>query len=358
MAPAPSVVIWSAPEETASIMSGPVPSWLFGKTWMSMRPPVFCLTSAPIRSAMMTCGWFAGSASPQRTAVACARRIVGAPASAAAAVVPASTIRLEIFVIVSPFVGFSDFAAAPRGRSVKPPLTPPAVRPPTISFWISSVSSSTGSVTSSAAAASGPHATCSNVSMLKTATGSVRVCRPPSTAPKTKLFQEKMIDRMEPTTIPGPRQRQRHVAERLPQRAAVDQGGLFELRRQALEEADHHVDEDRQRDHQMRDDERPDRAGQADPLEQDEERDQVRQGRRDARDQRQHRQLVRLRLGDAVGSRHPDEDRHQRGAARDDDAVPEIDVEMVFLDDVDEVRERGRARHEDPAGTPCCRPRS
>ena len=47
-----------------------------------------------------------------------------------------------------------------------PPLTPPCVRPTTISFWMRIVSSSTGSVTMIAAAASGPQASCSNVSTL------------------------------------------------------------------------------------------------------------------------------------------------------------------------------------------------
>ena len=47
-----------------------------------------------------------------------------------------------------------------------PPLTPPCVRPATISFWMKIVSSSTGSVTMIAAAASGPQASCSNVSTL------------------------------------------------------------------------------------------------------------------------------------------------------------------------------------------------
>ena len=47
-----------------------------------------------------------------------------------------------------------------------PPLTPPCVRPTTISFWMTIVSSSTGSVTMIAAAASGPHASCSKVSTL------------------------------------------------------------------------------------------------------------------------------------------------------------------------------------------------
>ena len=47
-----------------------------------------------------------------------------------------------------------------------PPLTPPCVSPATISFWIRIVSSSTGSVTMIAAAASGPHESCSNVSTL------------------------------------------------------------------------------------------------------------------------------------------------------------------------------------------------
>ena len=69
---------------------------------------------------------------------------------------------------------------------------PPCVSPTTISFWITIVSSSTGSVTTIAAAASGPHASCSKVSTLYTAAGSVRVARPASTAPKTKLFHEKM----------------------------------------------------------------------------------------------------------------------------------------------------------------------
>ncbi len=46
------------------------------------------------------------------------------------------------------------------------PLTPPWVRPTTISFWMTIVSSSTGSVTMMAAAASGPHASCSKVSTL------------------------------------------------------------------------------------------------------------------------------------------------------------------------------------------------
>ncbi len=48
----------------------------------------------------------------------------------------------------------------------QPPFTPPAVSPATISRCISSVSSSTGAVTSRAAAASGPQLTCSNVSTL------------------------------------------------------------------------------------------------------------------------------------------------------------------------------------------------
>lgn len=47
-----------------------------------------------------------------------------------------------------------------------PPFTPPAVSPTTISFWMTSVSTSTGIVTTSAAAASGPQLTCSKVSML------------------------------------------------------------------------------------------------------------------------------------------------------------------------------------------------
>ena len=47
-----------------------------------------------------------------------------------------------------------------------PPLTPPCVRPTTISFWMRIVSSSTGSVTMIAAAARGPQASCSNVSTL------------------------------------------------------------------------------------------------------------------------------------------------------------------------------------------------
>jgi hypothetical protein len=38
--------------------------------------------------------------------------------------------------------------------------------PVRISFWITMVSSSTGSVTTMAAAASGPHANCSKVSTL------------------------------------------------------------------------------------------------------------------------------------------------------------------------------------------------
>ena len=47
-----------------------------------------------------------------------------------------------------------------------PPLTPPAVRPATISRCIHTVITSTGRVTSSAAAASGPQATCSKLSTL------------------------------------------------------------------------------------------------------------------------------------------------------------------------------------------------
>ena len=51
-------------------------------------------------------------------------------------------------------------------RGDHPPFTPPAVNPATISFCINNVSSSTGSVTSNAAAASGPQLTCSKVSTL------------------------------------------------------------------------------------------------------------------------------------------------------------------------------------------------
>ena len=51
-------------------------------------------------------------------------------------------------------------------RSRQPPLTPPCVSPTTISFWMTIVSSSTGSVTMIAAAASGPQASCSKVSTL------------------------------------------------------------------------------------------------------------------------------------------------------------------------------------------------
>ncbi len=55
---------------------------------------------------------------------------------------------------------------AEGGRLPQPPLTAPAVRPATICFWANMVSSSTGSVTMSAAAASGPQLTCSKDSML------------------------------------------------------------------------------------------------------------------------------------------------------------------------------------------------
>ena len=58
----------------------------------------------------------------------------------------------------------SGFVSALGG--VQPPLTPPAVKPPTMSFWITTVSTITGNITTIAAAASGPQETCSNVSML------------------------------------------------------------------------------------------------------------------------------------------------------------------------------------------------
>ncbi len=51
-------------------------------------------------------------------------------------------------------------------RLDQPPFTPPAVSPATISFCISSVRISTGPVTTSAAAASGPQLICSKVSTL------------------------------------------------------------------------------------------------------------------------------------------------------------------------------------------------
>ncbi len=47
-----------------------------------------------------------------------------------------------------------------------PPLTAPAVSPATIWRWAKMVRNSTGSVTISAAAESGPQLTCSNESML------------------------------------------------------------------------------------------------------------------------------------------------------------------------------------------------
>ena len=100
MAPAPSVVICSAPAETASIMSLPEPSWLLGNTCMSMRPPDFSFTSLEIRSAICTCGCETASDSPQRTAMAWARNSVGAASPAQAAAAPVMKFLLLIWVMV------------------------------------------------------------------------------------------------------------------------------------------------------------------------------------------------------------------------------------------------------------------
>ena len=102
-APAPSVVICKAPEDTASIMSLPEPSWLLGKIWMSMRPLVFSLTSLAIRSAICTCGWVVASDSPQRIVVVCARSRRGPARPAPNAAAPVMNWRLVIFAFtVSP----------------------------------------------------------------------------------------------------------------------------------------------------------------------------------------------------------------------------------------------------------------
>jgi len=61
------------------------------------------------------------------------------------------------------------------------------------------VSKSEGNVTTSAAAATGPHDNCSNVIALKTATGRVRVVRPAITTPNKKLFHDGMNARIAAT---------------------------------------------------------------------------------------------------------------------------------------------------------------
>jgi hypothetical protein len=123
--------------------------------------------------------------------------------------------------------------------------------------------SSTGSVTMIAAAASGPTTTARTSARCNTATGSVRVSRPASTAPNTKLFHEKMNARIVRDDDPGPRERQRDVAERRPDAAAVDHRRFLELLRQRLEVAGHDVDDDRHRDDEVRDHQRRQRVVEA-----------------------------------------------------------------------------------------------
>jgi hypothetical protein len=137
------------------------------------------------------------------------------------------------------------------------------------------------------------------------------------------------------------------MAEGLPQRAAIDQRRLFQIRRQALEEADHHVDEDRDRDHEMRDEDRPEAAGEAQHLEHHVQRDQIAERRRDARDQDADGDAMRGGFGDAVARRHADKDRHQGRPARHQQAVDEIAYQVAVLEHGLEIRQRRRAREED-----------
>src|SRR6185437_3518524 len=72
----------------------------------------------------------------------------------------------------------------------------------------------------------------------------------------------------------GARQRQGDAAEGLPQRAAVDERRFLDVGRQGLEEADHDPGDDRHGDDEIGDDHRHQRAGQAEDLEEDIERDE------------------------------------------------------------------------------------
>ena len=67
---APSVVMVTAPEETASTTSREPPSWPPGKPCRSMRPPDFSFTSFAARSIIWAAGWLGAWFSAQRRTVA------------------------------------------------------------------------------------------------------------------------------------------------------------------------------------------------------------------------------------------------------------------------------------------------
>mgnify|MGYP003693557745 CR=1 FL=1 len=115
--------------------------------------------------------------------------------------------------------------------------------------------------------------------MLKTAIGSVRVWRPARITENRKLFHENTNDRIAVATTARAHERQRHAPEHAEVGAAVDQGGVLEIRRHVLEEADHHPDDDRQAHDQVRQDERRVRVHQLQVPEEDVPGDEVRDAR-------------------------------------------------------------------------------
>jgi hypothetical protein len=84
----------------------------------------------------------------------------------------------------------------------------------------------------------------------------------------------------------------------------------------------------------------------AEELEHGVERDQVRERGHHARDQDEHGELVSLRAGDPVPGRDADQERDQRRAAGNHDAVPEVAPHRVLGEHLHEVVERRRVGDE------------
>ena len=88
----------------------------------------------------------------------------------------------------------------------------------------------------------------------------------------------------------------------------------------------------------MDDDLRPERAEQVQPLEQQEQRNEEGEAGRHAGDHDDDRRLFRLQPGDAITGGHADDERENSGRTGDEDRVPEIEEEVVFLEHLHIIR--------------------
>ena len=133
----------------------------------------------------------------------------------------------------------------------------------------------------------------------------------------------------------GTREGQRDVAEQRPGAAAVDQRSLFELFGQRLEMSGHHIDDNRNGDHKMRDDQRRQCVVEAEKLKHGKQWNEI------------GHEAMGLQPRDAIARRHADGKRDQCRATGHDDAVPKVQPHRIFSEDLDVVLERRRIGNED-----------